>query len=244
MSMLRSKTDDYEVSAERAAGRGRRREAEGDSGQCGRRARCRGLRAAMVPAVMVMALFMMVTMTGCGPLGDAAGDLVDEISGLADDLENSTYFNNYTSEDKEEEYVMKGQIHHAVEDDEDACAVWVHGDQDTEVHVTGTFEKKKKSEGNLELVYIDPDGGRMVVAGEDTGDIDLTIKVKQGDGQFRFEGENAVYNFELHFSKAEGVVYSWSGMDDVEDRLDEFEEDMDDMADEFADLEDSEDLED
>lgn len=43
------------------------------------------------------------------------------------------YFNNYTSEEKDGEYVMKGQVHYAAADDDDACAVWIHAAQDTEV---------------------------------------------------------------------------------------------------------------
>lgn len=100
--------------------------------------------------------------------------------------------------------------------------------------MTGVFEKKKNGEGALKLVYIDPDGGRTTLADEETGEIDLTIKVKKGDGLIRFEGEDAVYNFELHFSKAKGVAYDWSG-DEIEDRMDEFEEDMEDIVDDLED---------
>lgn len=188
----------------------------------------------ILAAVMVLAVFVMATMTGCSAVGgallDAAGDLNDEIEGLTEDLENSTYFNNYASEDKDREFVMTGQIHHAAADDDDAMAIRVTASEDVDIHVTGTYIKKKKSEGELSLVYMTPEGGKVIVADQNTEDIDLTLTVKKGEGFFRFEGEDAVYNFELHFSKAEGVTYDWDGMDEF---MEDFEDSMDDMLDDL-----------
>lgn len=239
--MGNKRTETYEALTARPAcearGEGANAKAGGQEAdvRAARKPARRGLTALMMTVMMVVMVAVMgISLTGCGALGDAAGDLADEISQLADDLEDTTYFNNYTSEEKDGEYVMKGQVHYAAADDDDACAVWIHAAQDTEVHVTGVFEKKKNGEGALKLVYIDPDGGRTTLADEETGEIDLTIKVKKGDGLIRFEGEDAVYNFELHFSKAKGVAYDWSG-DEMEDRMDEFEEDMEDIVDDLED---------
>ena len=88
----------------------------------------------------------------------------------------------------------------------------------TEISVKGSMVRES---GEIKLVYRDSDGTITVLAegkGDGTGEhaIDMTVKVKDGKGDFYFEGDAAVYQFELSLGLNKEIKYYLTGNNPIQ----------------------------
>ncbi|MCI8608181.1 MAG: hypothetical protein HFE73_00885 [Firmicutes bacterium] len=188
-----------------------------------------------VASLAVLAM-VLVSMTGCSTFVDLTENLSDWATDLAEVVEDTTYFNNFTSEERDDVYLLRGQVHYSTEDGEEnnGAVIMVEADKDTTIHVDGFFKKKRHSEADLILVYRSEDGNETVIAEPHDEKIDCDLTIKKGLGMFFFRGQDAVYNFELRIGKSAELNFTWDVGEDIEemmDRMDEILQDLDDTDD-------------
>lgn len=115
---------------------------------------------------------------------------------------SSSYFDRYSSKTTDKGRVSEGTVHQ--ENDGNAVLAQVTASEDTVITVTGTLDRE---EGDIRLVYAAPDGAETLIAGNDVDIVDVELPVKKGTGVIRFDGNQAVCNFELLLGAADGVTY-------------------------------------
>lgn len=170
----------------------------------------------------------------CICLGGCSGLTSDSI-GISS---SSTYFDHYKAERTEEAYNIKGTIHQR-KDDHNGGLTQVNAKNDAVIRISGTLARKK---GNIELVYEAPDGTQILIADADTENLNQEVPIKEGSGSLRFEpvGEDAVYDFRLQMSCAEGVRYGGEdGLEELpppEETLPGFENDGERAEEELPDM--------
>ncbi len=117
---------------------------------------------------------------------------------------SSSYFDQFSSEEVENAYVVKGIVHK--ENDENAVIAHIRAEEDVEISIRGTMEKD--SGADTELVYIAPDGTETKLTDSSLETFETTLEITAGDGVVRFKGKPAVYEFEVQFEVMDGVNYS------------------------------------
>ncbi len=116
---------------------------------------------------------------------------------------SSSYFDNFTSEQIGNAYIVKGTVHK--ENDENAIIIHIQAEKNIELRISGTLEKS--SGADTELVYAAPDGTETKIADNFSETFEMTLNATIGDGTVRFKGEPAVYNFEVEFELLDEVSY-------------------------------------
>lgn len=115
----------------------------------------------------------------------------------------TSYFDNYACSQSPTAYHAEGTIHQAT--DHNGIVAWIQAEEDCTIEINGTMQEKR---GNLQLVYIAPDGTETLITENTNNAIDTTITVLAGEGTIQFKGENAVYDFQLQFSLNDSVRYN------------------------------------
>lgn len=130
------------------------------------------------------------------------------LAGCAANLYSETsYFDGFSAENTDTTYTVKGTVHQM--EDDNATVAYLRASQDAEITVKGTM---KQTEGDIQLLYIAPDGTQTLLQENENESVDVTFKVPQGEGCIRFSGENAVYRFELQLEAADPSLVQWSSL--------------------------------
>jgi len=117
---------------------------------------------------------------------------------------SSSYFEYITSEQSENVYTVKGTVHK--EKDKNAVITHIRAEKETKIYVSGTLSKKEGAD--TEIIYVAPDGTETRIGDNSSETFEISLDVISGDGVVRFEGEPAIYDFQLEFELYDGVSYS------------------------------------
>lgn len=145
----------------------------------------------------------------------AASEASKTAEGQGQGNKKQSYYNEFESKSKEDAYLLKGIVH---QNQDKRGLVRVEAPKGTEISVKGSMIRES---GAIKLVYRDFDGTITVLAeGKGNGDgehaIDMTVKVKDGKGDFYFEGDAAVYQFELSLGLKKDIKYYLTGDNPIE----------------------------
>lgn len=137
------------------------------------------------------------------------------VEGQEQGNKKQSYYNEFESKSKGDAYLLKGIIH---QNQDKRGLVRVKAPKGTEISVKGSMVRES---GEIKLVYRDSDGTITVLAegkGDGTGEhaIDMTVKVKDGKGDFYFEGDAAVYQFELSLGLNKEIKYYLTGNNPIQ----------------------------
>lgn len=130
---------------------------------------------------------------------------------------STSYFNNYEAQGKGDLYLVSGTVHQA--EDDNAVIVWTKTEKEQSIPVKGELSRR---DGEIKLIYEAPDKTVTVLAdssqsAQDRIEFDTELKVGEGKGVFRFEGENAVFDFHVSFGGLTSGLNYLVSSDDEED---------------------------
>lgn len=136
----------------------------------------------------------------------AASEVEKADEGQEQGNKKQSYYNEFESKVKGDAYLLKGIVH---QNQDKRGLVRVEAPKGTEISVKGSIVRES---GEIKLVYRDSDGTVTVLAeGKEDGNrengIDMTVKVKDGKGDFYFEGDAAVCQFELSLGLTKDIKY-------------------------------------
>lgn len=117
---------------------------------------------------------------------------------------SSSYFEHITSEESENVYIVKGTVHN--ENDGNAVITHIRAEKDTKINILGTPEKKEGAD--TKVIYVAPDGTETKIGDNSSETFEVSLDVISGDGIVRFEGETAIYDFQVEFELCDGVSFS------------------------------------
>lgn len=153
------------------------------------------------------------------PAEEIRAGAVSEVEKAAEGQEQGnkkqSYYNEFESKSKEGAYLLKGIVH---QNQDKRGLVRVEAPKGTEISVKGSMVRES---GEIKLVYRDFDGTVTVLAeGKEDGNrehgIEKTVKVKDGKGDFYFEGDAAVYQFELSLGLTKEIKYYLTGNNPIQ----------------------------
>ncbi len=139
---------------------------------------------------------------------------------------HTSYFERYSSERDETTCKVRGTLYQAAGDDNTVIADLSVSEGSVSVDITGSMECTR---GNLQLIYIAPDGTQTLIAEGVDKEIDMQMDVEEGEGSIAFIGdeESAVCEFIIKIEATEGMTFTGiMEHDSVEDL-----EDMEDLED-------------
>ena len=146
---------------------------------------------------LILSLFM----AGC-----SSADLLVQENNAGGKIFNtsSSYFEYITSEQSGNVYTVEGTVHK--ERDKNAVITHIRAEKETKIFVSGTLSKKEGAD--TEIIYVAPDGTETRIGDNSSESFEGSLDVTAGDGVVRFEGEPAIYDFQLEFELHDGVSYS------------------------------------
>lgn len=139
---------------------------------------------------------------------------------------HTSYFERYSSERDETTCKVRGTLYQAAGDDNTVIADLSVSEGSVSVDITGSMECTR---GNLQLIYIAPDGTQTLIAEGVDKEIDMQMDVEEGEGSIAFIGdeESAVCEFIIKIEATEGMTFTGiMEHDSIEDL-----EDMEDLED-------------
>ena len=132
-----------------------------------------------------------------GLLWGVVGLLLLGCAGCSSEAEKvaETHFSQYNATEESDEYQVAGTIYQSAE--EDGVLFYIQPLLDQRLHLEGTMTQQQ---GNLQLVYVAPDGSETVLHDSRNGSDESVIvdfSAVTGIGSIRFLGENGIFDFDL-----------------------------------------------
>ena len=156
---------------------------------------------------IVLSIMACMFLSGCGVRICMADENTDMESSVGLFHVQTSYYERYSMDGKEDSCKVKGTLHQAADDDNAVLAYITAADGGCTVNVTGSM---KCTRGNLRLVYTAPDGTETLIAECRDNKIDMQVDAAEGEGSIGFagDGEYAVCDFGIKMKAGDGVTFA------------------------------------
>lgn len=156
---------------------------------------------------LIMAMAVCVVLCGCRAGVSMADENTDTEISVGIFNADTSYFDRYSIDKKEDSCKVKGKLHQAADDGNGELVYVTAAKGGGSVNVTGKMECTR---GTLQLVYTAPDGTETLLAAGTDKKIDVQVDVAQGEGKIGFvsDGERAVCDFSIKMNAGEGVTFA------------------------------------
>ena len=175
--------------------------------------------------IVILSILACMVLSGCSVVTlSRSGEDIE--SSIGDFNFHTSYFDRYSSERDETTCKVRGTLYQAAGDDHTVIADMSVSEGGGSVDIIGFMESTR---GNLQLIYMAPDGTQTLIAEGVNKDIDVQLNVAEGEGSIAFIGdeESAVCEFIIKIEATEGMTFTGiMEHDSIEDL-----EDMEDLED-------------
>lgn len=172
--------------------------------------------------IVILSILACMILSGCSVVALSRADSDMESSAGITNVHTS-YFERYSSERDETTCKVRGTLYQAAGDDNTVIADLSVSEGSGSVDITGSMECAR---GNLQLIYIAPDGTQTLIAEGVDKEIDMQMDVAEGEGSIAFIGgeESAVCEFAIKIEAAAGVTFAGIMEHDSVEDLEKIEE--------------------